>query len=256
MTRLMLLLLLTGCHCVCSGADELNPVPDAISTPVIRWPTTPATIPDKPIIRIDSNEPKPIDTLKADEFLVVESSVELFVRRFPAGMIDVEESVGPMRVRGKFAGGTGRIETREYGTGFLYFLTAIKSGVVGVDLVPIGVSAENDIARQVLTVVDGTQPLPPPGPEPEPDPKPQPTAKNVSVAIVEDRPNRFSFSSRMPGNPSLFGSVGTSHESRSTLIRHLLNDGIHRGRWTISVLNSMSDDELNEAHEQDHEGAK
>lgn len=53
-------------------------------------------------------------------------------------------------------------------------------------------------------------------------------------------------------NPSLFGSLGTSHESRSTLIRHLLNDGIHRGRWQIDTLNSMSDDALNQAHSDDH----
>lgn len=57
-------------------------------------------------------------------------------------------------------------------------------------------------------------------------------------------------------NPSLFGSVGTSHESRSTLIRHLLNDGIHRGRWQIDTLNAMSDDALNEAHSDDHRSGR
>lgn len=53
-------------------------------------------------------------------------------------------------------------------------------------------------------------------------------------------------------NPSLFGRVGTSHESRSTLIRHLANDGIHRGRWTSEILESMSDDDLDAAHSADH----
>jgi hypothetical protein len=57
-------------------------------------------------------------------------------------------------------------------------------------------------------------------------------------------------------NPSLFGRVGTSHESRATLINHLLNDGIHRGRWRLDRLNAMSDDQLNEAHSQDHKGTQ
>jgi hypothetical protein len=53
-------------------------------------------------------------------------------------------------------------------------------------------------------------------------------------------------------NPSLFGRVGTSHESRQTLINHLANDGIHRGKWRLVDLQAMSDDALNNAHDQDH----
>lgn len=53
-------------------------------------------------------------------------------------------------------------------------------------------------------------------------------------------------------NPSLFGLVGTSHQSRETLINHLHNDGIHRGRHSLNDLQNMSDDELNELHKIDH----
>ena len=53
-------------------------------------------------------------------------------------------------------------------------------------------------------------------------------------------------------NPSLFGRVGTSHASRESLINHLLNDGIHRGRWQIDILDLMSDDALDKAHNDDH----
>ncbi|TXH13896.1 MAG: hypothetical protein E6R03_10450 [Hyphomicrobiaceae bacterium] len=53
-------------------------------------------------------------------------------------------------------------------------------------------------------------------------------------------------------NPSLFGQIGTSHESRETLIDHLLRDGIHRGKRSLQQLQAMSDDELNAAHMKDH----
>ena len=44
----------------------------------------------------------------------------------------------------------------------------------------------------------------------------------------------------------------TKSASHETLINHLLNDGIHRGRWQIDILGEMSDDALNDAHDQDH----
>lgn len=53
--------------------------------------------------------------------------------------------------------------------------------------------------------------------------------------------------------PELYGSKGTSHESRETLIQHLLRDGIHRERHTMEELNAMSDRELVNLHDQEHE---
>lgn len=52
--------------------------------------------------------------------------------------------------------------------------------------------------------------------------------------------------------PNLFGRVGTSHESRETLIKHLFNDGIHAGKHSLSNLNNMSDVELDKLHSSDH----
>ena len=48
------------------------------------------------------------------------------------------------------------------------------------------------------------------------------------------------------------GKQGSSHESRESLIDHLLNEGVHRGRHTESKLKSLSDDQLNELHNADH----
>ncbi len=57
------------------------------------------------------------------------------------------------------------------------------------------------------------------------------------------------------GVPVLFGRVGTSHESRQTLINHLLNDSIHKGRHTLAELESMTDQQLSDLHDREHNQA-
>jgi hypothetical protein len=57
-----------------------------------------------------------------------------------------------------------------------------------------------------------------------------------------------------PQQQSIYGFAGTSHESRQTLINHLHQDGTHKGRHSLSKLQSMTDDELNKLHEADHSG--
>lgn len=56
-------------------------------------------------------------------------------------------------------------------------------------------------------------------------------------------------------NNGLYGRIGTSHESRATLIDHLMEDGIHSGRHTRAELNKLSDEDLNELHTKEHEAA-
>jgi len=52
---------------------------------------------------------------------------------------------------------------------------------------------------------------------------------------------------------SFYGRKGTSHESRETLIRHLLTEGIHQGRHTRADLERLSDRELVDLHDEEHE---
>lgn len=54
---------------------------------------------------------------------------------------------------------------------------------------------------------------------------------------------------------NFFGRKGTSHESRETLVEHLLSDGIHQGRHAKASLESLSDSELVELHDKEHEKA-
>lgn len=50
----------------------------------------------------------------------------------------------------------------------------------------------------------------------------------------------------------IYGRVGTSHESRATLIAHLITDGIHKGRHTQAELDAMTDEQLDALHNQEH----
>lgn len=181
----LILVILTLCYCHPVTCQDIAP-----SARVI-WPAIPVLVePDSPPPVQDSS---PVSTLKPDEFLVIESTVELIIRIFPEGHIAVEAMAGPVKVRARFADGTGKIETREYRTAFVYFLTSEKAGIVGIDLIPVGAVLEKDIERHVLTVSDGTQPIPPPGPGPVPvDPViPTPiTPTKLQVVIIEDPAQR------------------------------------------------------------------
>lgn len=50
----------------------------------------------------------------------------------------------------------------------------------------------------------------------------------------------------------IFGRTGTSHESRETLIKHLLSDGIHAGKHTSAELSAMTDEQLDSLHNREH----
>jgi len=60
---------------------------------------------------------------------------------------------------------------------------------------------------------------------------------------------------KSPGVPKLFGRIGTSHESRQTLVDHLLNDSIHKGRHTSAELEALTDQQLSDLHDKEHNTA-
>ena len=60
---------------------------------------------------------------------------------------------------------------------------------------------------------------------------------------------------KQPASSTIYGIKGTSHESRETLIKHLSEDGIHRGKHSLSGLQSMTDEQLNSLHDSDHGGS-
>jgi len=152
----------------------------------IKLPRTPVLIPPD-TTPVPSSET--IGSLSADQFYVIESGTELITLTSPEGLLDIEATSGPIKVRGLFVDGADKIETRTYSSAFVYFVTAKASGKTELILIPQGVTSQADIVRQVLTV-SGVGPKPPPDDDTKPNPEPQPTVKNVSIAIVEDTMNR------------------------------------------------------------------
>lgn len=69
----------------------------------------------------------------------------------------------------------------------------------------------------------------------------------ISLSDVENQPLGDDRSSWMWN-----GKPGSSHENREALIRHLHEDGIHKGRHSLAKLNAMSDEQLNDLHNDDH----
>lgn len=162
-------LLVVQC-CGTTQADEIKPVPDPINDQ-IHLPTTPVTV--------EPYDPKPeepstvIGTLSADQFYVIESTAKLITLSSPEGLVSFEETPGPIRVRGLFVDGSGKIETRTYNSPYVYFVTAVASGKTELILIPEGVTSQDDIVRQVLTV-SGIGPRPGPVDPVDPDDPPIP----------------------------------------------------------------------------------
>jgi hypothetical protein len=210
------------------------------------WPVPAADdairLPMTPVLVEPDNTPVPssevISTLAADQWYVVESVGEVIALQSPEGIVDIESTSGPIKVRGMFVDGTGKIETRTYSSPYVYFVTAKTSGKTELILIPIGVTAQQDIVRQVLTVSGiGPQPPPGPGPEPQPEPEPTPQATNVSLAIVEDTMNRTpEMAITMNGIVGWTAFVDSGNDWRA----YDLTTGEARGKKAITDLNGPS----------------
>lgn len=173
----------------CRGDEITQPKPDTISTKIV-LPMTPVLVePNAPPAPEPTVEPRIIGTIKPDEWYVVESAIELIALQSPDGLLSIESTSGPIKVRGKFSDGTGKTETREYRSPYVYFITAEKTGTTELILVPVGVLDAKEIVRQVLTV-SGLGPNPPPAPDPDdpvvPDPPGPVTPAKLQIVIIED----------------------------------------------------------------------
>ena len=198
-----LLVVLTAClgaflAAVQDDPTVLKPAPDAISEgPQIIFPTIPVIddgdVPEEdlpvPPVR-PKRGPEFVSKLSEETWLVVESPGPLMIFDFPEGLVEVDSDDGarPMKVKGKFADGTGKVETRTFTSKHLYFVNALKSGEMEMLIVPEGAISKTQSQRHKITVM-GQAPNPPPGPGPDPPPIPVPTG-NVIISIVEDVQNR------------------------------------------------------------------
>lgn len=186
-------MLLSGCCAVAQAGVQLQPEAIEITLPNIAGP--PAPCPD-PLVQ-------PTPTITPDTIFVVQSNVPLIALQSPSGLLKITTDTGPLKIRGRFADGDGKIETRNYSAKYLVFVDAEKQGQTELIIVPHGCTKESDIVRQLL-VVSGEGPRPPPGPGPDPkppEPKPPDPVKSFRVIFVKE-----SGSTLPPGQTSIPGA--------------------------------------------------
>lgn len=170
-----------------AGADQGVRFPDLAPTP----PPTPLPVP-RP------TEPETIQ-VPAGEWYVFEADVPLLVFDAPRGRLVVTRDEGPVRLKGRFVGGGGRVETRTYKGPHVYTAEAAHVGPVELIVVPVGAKTEAEAVRKLLVSGGTPQPGPPPGPGPPPTPGPGPAptpgqqdpigAGGFAVMIVFDQTN-------------------------------------------------------------------
>jgi hypothetical protein len=145
------------------------------------------TLPSAP----DKSPPQPVDTMPAtisqiapEEWYVIESPERIRVLASPSGIVVIEESEGPLKLRGKFAGGS-KVETRSYSQKWLYVVTAEQAGRCELLLVPGPL--DQQVIRQTLTISGSGPRPPPPGPGPEPAPVPVQPPSGLQVMLLVDQ---------------------------------------------------------------------
>lgn len=132
------------------------------------WPALPP-VPDvmpKPKVVVS------VSTLGKDQLYVVQSDLPVQLLASPQGIVSITEEVGPLRIRGKFVYGSGKVETRTYEKKQVFLVERVAQGSVELLMVPKG-----DVVRRTIT--DDQNPIPPPKPiDPKPVDPPAPVAKS------------------------------------------------------------------------------
>lgn len=137
---------------------------------------SPFTFPTDPAPPSPPPPPKPVPgsvpILTKDVFYVVGSKTDALVRPHPAELVKVTKEAGPIKIRGVFYDGGGKVETRSYSEPFVFIVEPVGTGRVEIDFIPVKASpvAEKDIVQQTIDVNSGQAPIPPPIPIPVDDP--------------------------------------------------------------------------------------
>lgn len=140
--------------------------------------------------------PGSVPRLEPEALYVLDCSEPCFILVSPPGIVAVSQDAGPIKIRGKFVGGSGKYETRTFTGKMVFTVEAVGSGRVELLVVKEGAKSAADVFRQLLDANLG--PLPPPVPPvppippkpdpPKPDPAPIP-APGLRVLMLTETKN-------------------------------------------------------------------
>lgn len=124
-------------------------------------------------------------SLGSDQFYVF-SEADGALAALPAGLVTITKSAGPQTLKGRFAGGTGGVETRVLAGPFVYSVDAVPgaSGRVHLIFTRSGFKAGDPQPTTCIDVGE-SKPAPKPPVPPKPDPTPAPEPKPVPPVPVD-----------------------------------------------------------------------
>jgi len=143
-----------------------------------------------PELAVPTPMPRPasaVSKLASDEWYIVDSDVPVLVLASPEGVVSITEDAGPVKIRGKFADGAGKVESRTYKGKSVFTVEAVQTGRVEILIVPVGGDAKS-VIRRTLDVSSNVGPRPPPDPTPDPKPTPTPApyTGKFSMVVIEE----------------------------------------------------------------------
>lgn len=182
------LLVLSAASLHAAAAEPAPSVKTPFKFPAARTPSAPPVIaPDEAI------------TFAADALYVIpHEEAFLLLASHPTlakSPVSITRETGPLKIRGKFLDGDGKIETRTFTAKHLAIVEPVPgaSGRVELIAVPTSATSERDVTRQLVDLGHAPQPPPdekkiePPKPVPpdvSPEPKPKPVVSGPLYLIL------------------------------------------------------------------------
>ncbi len=102
--------------------------------------------------------------LAADSLYIVNSTKDGALRIHPAGLVTISKETGPLTIKGKFADGGGKSETRKYAGPFVFIVEPVAGakGRIELDFIPYKFEKDAEISTATVDVNGGQAPQPPP----------------------------------------------------------------------------------------------
>jgi hypothetical protein len=130
--------------------------------------------------------PEAVLRLTAGELYVFEAADPYFLLASPEGLVDLHQAKGPITVRAKFAGGSGKVETKVFPGPTVFTAEAAGTGRVELLAVKSGATGPADVTRKLVDAELAPQPPPKPPDPPKPPEPPAPQTGPLKVLIVYD----------------------------------------------------------------------
>lgn len=149
------------------AAANLPPIvfPDAVSPVPAPTPAPKPVVPPKP-------KPPAVPVLAADELYVLTYPADAIVLASPPDAVKIVQEEGPVKIRGKFFGGSGKFETRTFTGKTVVTIEVAGKAAQRVELIviPVGATKADQVGRKLVDLLAAPDETPKPDIAPKPKP--------------------------------------------------------------------------------------